>query len=281
MTSVYRPFGAPQSGQAREPFRLADPLPPQSMPLPTPNSRNSVVVSGGRVSPYQSPAGNRPNNRPFEGTMRPEVPTNMSAYAPPTAPSRSAGMRWNGSQWTTPSTSRAQSRPPQSQGTPYNPGGAYDRDGRYSPNVPIPSQARGDITPEAVGRPMPRQGFVYESAPSYAPGGGLGNFANMQPGMRPDPFTAATYGPTGGQMDPSQAFDQRAAFVQSINDARTPFAEAAGNGYRGPPPQRDFGQMWSQAGDMVAGGWQNPLGLDAMMGRLAPQSPAARYSPFK
>jgi hypothetical protein len=82
-------------------------------------------------------------------------------------------------------------------------------------------------------------------------------------------------------MDPSQAFDQRAAFVQSINDARTPFAEAAGNGYRGPPPQRDFGQMWSQAGDMVAGGWQNPLGLDAMMGRLAPQSPAARYSPFK
>ena len=152
-------------------------------------------------------------------------PTNMSAYTPP---------------------GRAQSKPPQSQGTPYNPGGAYSMDGHWSPNVPIPSQAGGQSPP----------------APSYAPAGG--NFGNMQPGMRPEPFAAATYGPTGEQMDPSQAFDQRAAFVQSINDARAPFAEAVGNGYSGPPPQRDFGQMWSQAGDMVAGGWQNPL---------APQQP--------
>jgi hypothetical protein len=80
----------------------------------------------------------------------------------------------------------------------------------------------------------------------------------------------------GGQMDPSQAFAQRDAFVQSINAARSPFAEAVGSGYRGPPPQRDLGQLWSQAGDMVKGGWQNPLGYDAMIGRLASQAPGAQ-----
>jgi hypothetical protein len=172
----------------------------------------------------------RPFSQGFQTPSQPQSkqasmgggPTNMSAYTPP---------------------SRAQSKPPQSQGTPYNPGGAYSMDGHWSPNVPIPSQAGGQSPP----------------APSYAPAGG-----NVQPGMRPEPFAAATYGPTGEQMDPSQAFAQRAAFVQSINDARAPFAEAVGNGYSGPPPQRDFGQMWSQAGDMVAGGWQNPL---------APQQP--------
>jgi hypothetical protein len=103
----------------------------------------------------------------------------------------------------------------------------------------------------------------------------------MPPEMRPEPFTGTTFGPMGGQMDPSQAFAQRDAFVQSINAARAPLAEAVGNGYRGPPPQRDLGQMWSQAGDMVAGGWQNPHGLDAKMGRHPPQSPATRYSPLK
>lgn len=326
MTSIYRPFGTSRpAGQVNEPFPFADPLPPQSMPLPTPDSRNSVVVSGGRVSPYQSPAGTQPmgGTRPFEGTMRPEVPTNMSAYAPPRTPSRSAGMRWNGTQWTTPSTSRAQAKQPQSQGTPYNPGGAYDMDGRFTPNVPIPSQGPsvggwngaewvvphplsggyqsrppmtisrptgyrapgygGDITPEAMGRPLPppRPGFVYDSAPSYTPGGGPGNFANMPPDMRPEPFTGTTIGPMGKPMDPSQAFAQRDAFVQSINAARAPLAEAVGRGYRGPPPQRDLGQLWSQAGQMVQDGYQNPFAPSRAMGAVASQAPATRYAPVR
>jgi len=90
-------------------------------------------------------------------------------------------------------------------------------------------------------------------------GAGAGNYANMPPNMRPEPFTQATRDFKGQPMDPSQLFAQRDAFVQSINDARAPVAMQAGMGMGGPPPQRDFGRLWDQAGKMSQGGYQNPF----------------------
>ena len=220
----------------------------QGMPRPPmarPDSKNSVTVGGGRASPY-----GQPSNRPFQGTLRPEVPQasqqapDMSAYGP----SRSAGMRWNGSQWTTPSArpGRAQPTQPQSQGMPYGqPSGAYDMDGRFTPNVPIPMS----------GMPSGQQRPVFSQPPSVAPGGGLGNLAYSPPESRPPPFTTSMRGPAGQQYDPSQFFPMRDAFIQNINDARSSFAMNPSAGR----PQMDLGGMWNRAGQMAQQGYSNPL----------------------
>lgn len=221
---------------------------PEMPPMARPDSRNSVTVGGGRVSPY-APPGSPPragqqSNRPFQGTLPPVVPQqpDMSAYTP----SRSAGRRWTGSEWRTPQTSRAQPRQPPSQGTPYGsapqsppaagPGGAFDMNGRFSPNTPIPSQSGWQ-------------------QPSVIPGGGAGNLAYSPPDQRPQPFTTSVRGPDGNQYDPGQFFPMRDAFIQNVNDARSAFAANPSGGR----PQMDMGRMWGRAGDMVQQGWQNPL----------------------
>lgn len=92
------------------------------------------------------------------------------------------------------------------------------------------------------------------TAPSVQKGAGAGNLAYASPENRPQPFTQSINF-MGQQMDPSQYYGQRDAFIQNINQARQPFA-------MNPTPQGqqlNFGGMWNQAGDMVANGWQNPL----------------------
>ncbi len=236
-----------------------------------PDSRNSVTVSNGRVSPY-----GQTNTRPFQGTMRPEVPQasqqapDMSGYAP----SRSAGMRWNGSQWTSPPPrpGRAQPTQPQSQGTPYGqpPGGrpaglqpSYANqmpiqlleprprlpNQRHAPNDPVYTQGMPGY-PQS--EPPFRGGL---QAPSFTPGGGQGNFAYAPPDQRPAPFTSTTRGPDGQQYDPSQYYPMRDAFIQNINDARSQFVSNPGAGRQ----PMDFGAMWGRAGDMAQQGFQNPL----------------------
>lgn len=224
--------------------------------LPQSPSRPAGWYSGGQsqASPRQLlpfPSGDRPQplgQRPFQGTLQPAVPQqrapDMSAYTP----SRSAGMRWTGTEWQTPRPrpGRAQPMQPQSQGTPYgsapqsppaaDPGGAFDMDGRFSPNTPVP------------GQPVWQQ-------PSVIPGGGAGNLAYSPPDRRPPPFTTSIRGPDGNQYDPGRFFPMRDAFIQNINDARSSFAANPSAGM----PQMDMGRMWGRAGDMVRQGWQNPL----------------------
>lgn len=81
-----------------------------------------------------------------------------------------------------------------------------------------------------------------------------GNLAYATPDKRPAPFTQSMNF-MGQPVDPAQFYGQRDAFIQNINQAKQPFAmnPAAGR------PLMDFGNMWNQAGDMVQGGWQNPL----------------------
>lgn len=81
-----------------------------------------------------------------------------------------------------------------------------------------------------------------------------GNLAYAAPDQRPQPFTQSMNF-MGQPVDPGQFYGQRDAFIQNINQAKQPFAmnPAAGR------PKMDFGGMWNQAGDMVQGGWQNPL----------------------
>jgi hypothetical protein len=68
----------------------------------------------------------------------------------------------------------------------------------------------------------------------------------------------------GRSYDPKQFFAQRDAFIQRLNEERGRQSAQSGVYGRGEAPQfyqpsRDFGAMWGQAGDMVRGGWANPL----------------------
>jgi hypothetical protein len=84
--------------------------------------------------------------------------------------------------------------------------------------------------------------------------------------VRPSPFTQTLKTPFG-QMDPSQFYKQRDAFIQTVNDKMG--RQMAGGGiYQGrgappksfgAPPQFNVSQMWANAGGMVRDGWQNPL----------------------
>ncbi len=98
---------------------------------------------------------------------------------------------------------------------------------------------------------------------------GAGNWAYSQAQQPAVP--AYTQGATGidGQQfaSPQQAFAQRDALIQRINEARAPMFAGAGTylGDGAPPPSwgqkppLDFNTMMGQANDMVAGGWQNPF----------------------
>lgn len=136
---------------------------------------------------------------------------------------------------------KAQSIQPQSQGTPYG-----------QPKKSTPFSA---YSPQQQGGAF----SAYQTPSSFSAGGGMGNYAYSQPNARPQPFVQQTFDFTGRQADPTQLFAQRDAFVQSINNARAPFAMAVGQGTATAPQQLDFQQLWGQAGDMAQGGFSNPF----------------------
>lgn len=146
--------------------------------------------------------------------------------------------------------------------------GLYRRDGANQQAMKSTQQGKPQFTPKQGG------GFAAYSQPSmsmmaqsYAPAGG--NYAYAPPDQRPPPFSQSLSF-MGQQMDPSQYYGQRDAFIQNINQARQPFA-------MNPTPQGqqlNFGGMWNQAGDMVANGWQNPLAGLLGGGSPSPQGPA-------
>lgn len=103
-------------------------------------------------------------------------------------------------------------------------------------------------------------GMRFTPAQSFG-GEGDGNLAYAQ--NRPQPFQASVTG-FGAQMAPQDFTAQRDAFIQRLNDERSKQAAQSGVYYPNEIPQfyqpnRDFGSLWKQAGDMVNDGWKNPL----------------------
>lgn len=94
--------------------------------------------------------------------------------------------------------------------------------------------------------PMATPQWNMQAAPSSGQYGG--NLSYAPPDQRPPPFQAS-YGQIGGGYSDEPNFGQRDAFISQINSRMG----------RGGPANMDFGKMWSNAGDMVKSGWQNPL----------------------
>jgi hypothetical protein len=166
---------------------------------------------------------------------------------------------------------QAQSTPSPSQGTPY---------AAYAPN----SSSSYATNTDGVNRTYNTN--TYNNADA-------GNFAN-NPASRPPPFTQGATG-LGGQKfsDPSQAFVQRDAMIDRLNNSKSKYTANAGV-YQGdgPPPasfgqrpQYDFNSLMGQANDMVQQGWANPFsqgsgGSDTGGTRKGGgPSPSASYSP--
>jgi hypothetical protein len=172
------------------------------------------------------------------------------------------------------SPGRAQPIQPPSQGTPFQ---AYNQQQSAPRSAP---QFGGDVmfaggTPYFNGRPGPMPRQQKAAPPRETPAVGA------QPQV---PFTQSAVGVGGQQFsDPSQAFAQRDALIQRINEARAPMFANAGmymGGAAPPPPQPlDFNALLGQANEMVAGGWQNPFAAPAQpsfSGLMAPP-PEAYY----
>lgn len=164
--------------------------------------------------------------------------------------------------------------PAWSQGKASPPSGQYA--GRYMAGVTPEYMA---ANPDALPPPSPQ---ARPQGPKQTFQMGGGNLAYAAPDKRPPPFTqSASF---GGMSGPAQdMFDTRAAFVQSVNNARAPHAAQWGQGAFAPPPS-NFGQMMGQAQDMVKSGWQNSLqglfgGDGSPSGRLRKGATAASAGP--
>ena len=121
-------------------------------------------------------------------------------------------------------------------------------------------------------RPSPPAGGS-QSGAGFNPG----NYANMAPSQRPPAFSQTAQTPWG-QMDPSQYFQQQQAFAQTAVNQHSQAAKNAGVGSGSQPPAPyDPSQMWASAGQMVAGGWQNPFGGSA----FAPSQARPIQSPYQ
>jgi hypothetical protein len=96
-------------------------------------------------------------------------------------------------------------------------------------------------------------------------------------GQIPNPQTTPTFTSQAqspfGSMDPSQFYAQRDALISKLNDYSNGYAMQSGtsmDGSFGPAPVApNFQNMWSQAGDMVKGGWQNPFAAPQTSGILS------------
>ena len=121
--------------------------------------------------------------------------------------------------------------------------------------------------------PPPSQGTPFQAYAPQQQAGPAGGAMTPQ-GERwysQSPVPAVSQSATGvnGQQfaDPQQAFTQRDALIQRINESRAPMFAGAGTylGDGAPPPTwgqkppLDFNTLMGQANDMVAGGWQNPF----------------------
>lgn len=138
---------------------------------------------------------------------------------------------------------RAQPKPPQSQGTPYQ---------AYQPKI--------------------QQTSSYQQSQSFQPGDSMPVPAAPQA----KPFKSVVYGLDGTAMDPAQFYNQRDALIQLLNDdnARYQVQSGVGNQFGPPPRAPDIASLWGKAGNMVNDGWRNPLtGGFPMAGQQQMQPP--------
>jgi hypothetical protein len=156
---------------------------------------------------------------------------------------------------------QAQSTPTPSKGTPYS---------AYTPN----SSSSYATNTDGVNRTYNTN--TYNNAAS-------GNFGN-NPYSRPAPVSQGATGLGGQQFsDPSQAFAQRDAMIDRLNNSKSQYTANAGV-YQGdgPPPasfgqrpQYDFNNLMGQANDMVQQGWTNPFSQPA--GGLSQTAPSGGF----
>jgi hypothetical protein len=112
---------------------------------------------------------------------------------------------------------------------------------------------------------------AWQTPPMTFGGGGLGNYANMAPDMRPPGFTASYSDPFGG-MSSVPNYGQRDAFIQQLNDRTGQYQQGNLQGM----PSFDFGSMWSNAGQMAQSGWQNPFAMNRALPSVQPAPPPSR-----
>ena len=210
------------------------------MSLIFPNGSRTVTTGqGGRPMDFSQPFNQQPGQK--------KSPAQRPASQQPAAPQAPA------LDMSAYAPGRARPVQPQSQGTPFQASQDYNENA----NERLP----GNFGQPALGGDM-----------QFA--GGTPYFDERTGQARQPPFTQSAIG-VGGQVfsDPSQAFAQRDALIQRINEARAPRFANSGI-HATPPPQQpplDFNALLAQANNMVANGWQNPL--------AAPQQAPPAYYP--
>ena len=140
----------------------------------------------------------------------------------------------------------------------YRPGQAQSAQSPFATSTPYQKNPAGDFaaySPNTTVTQTSRQGSSpFSQAPQMPTSQTDGNWANYATSQRPSPFQATYGSPMGGQYDQPN-FAQRDAFIQQINNQMTPYMTGQATGV----PQFNFNQAWSQAGQMVNDGWQNPF----------------------
>lgn len=143
------------------------------------------------------------------------------------------------------------------------------------------AQKPPDMSVYSAGRAQPVQAWAgtpyapsvtqssWQTPPMTFGGGGLGNYANMAPDMRPPGFEASFQDPFGG-MSSQPNYAQRDAFIQQLNDRTGQYQQGMMQG----APSFDFGSMWSNAGQMAQDGFQNPFVSRELPSVTQPPRPA-------
>jgi hypothetical protein len=138
--------------------------------------------------------------------------------------------------------------------------------GREFAPMPLPPQAGGPLQPgmgASQSAYQPQQSPVGDMGPALP----YGSYQPPLPPAQPPGGFNASYGQLGGGYGSTPNFGQRDAFVSNINDTMAGYQANQGTylGAGAPPPtwgqtpQFNFPAMWQQAGNMVQGGWKNPL----------------------
>jgi len=237
------PGSQPQGAQA------APNLSVYSNPSQAGSASTSPRMDPSRLSAY-SPT-TQYDGRWQESTRRlQQLDPSGSRYAAyrPYAGAGAAGDQWAADQVIAPTD-------PRWMGSSTGDGDQRVRENRYQRPAPQPVTLPGYQESGAPGGPM-----------AYGGQSNVGNYGNMPPSQRPQPFTAQ-YQNFDGSVSDTPNYAQRDAFIQNINDAMTPYYTGQATGV----PQFDLQSMWGKAGDMVNQGWQNPFAMQQ------PSPPGAYY----
>ena len=132
----------------------------------------------------------------------------------------------------------------------YRPAPAYQPLPQSAPAQPIQPQPQG--TPY---NPMQPMAFAPPPTPfSFTMPMGPPSLADLPPDQRPPGFQQSFTDPFGNQTT-ENPMAQRDAMIEMLNRQMLPYQMGQQQGR----PSFNLPAMWQQAGDMVQGGWTNPL----------------------